>query len=372
MKTPWSLFLLQFVTTCGSASLFGCATDPLLSRSNSPLLAPWEVKDYHPGPGAEKYTYKNCPDPGPVVRDLDFHFFYGDKSMSVVDPAKMKAFNDSQRVIQNYAKKVEFAANTYLYQKNEAGALCAASLLANWSRGSGLLGTLSKDPKDRFGIMQSGFVRKWVLAELALSYLKIRMAPGLAEEDRKAILLWFRRLVTEVQADYLKPDALKNNHAQWAGISVMVSAIALNDRTLFEWAAQKYREGADQIQSDGTLPRELARKTEALHYHHWTLTGLSILARFAEANGLDLWAYRDHRIDLLISLLEPMLEHPEEFKQLNGEAPSFDFMGEDQAWTEIVYGKTHTEVLRHYLEKKRQVGDYWFDRDMTALLGSSP
>ena len=180
---------------------------------------------------------------------------------------------------------------------------------------------------------------------------------------------WFRALATDIQKDYLGPKAMKNNHATWAGVSIMMSAIALDDKNLFDWALQKYRESVDQIQDDGTLPLELARKGEALHYHYWTLTPLSIIAAYAEVNQVDLWSYRDHRIDRLEKLLIPTLSNPDEFEKVNHMKPARDLIGADHAWTEFFYKRTHVPEIKTYLQSHRPISEYWFDFDMTAAFG---
>jgi poly(beta-D-mannuronate) lyase len=149
----------------------------------------------------------------------------------------------------------------------------------------------------------------------------------------------------------------------------MSASIALNDRDLFEFAMAKYKEAVDQIQNDGTLPQELARGSQALHYHNWVLTPLSIIATFAEANGVDLWTYKNKRINLLTQLLVPTLGSPDEFKKINGITPDREFIGSDSAWTELIYRRDHDLKIKAYLEKSRPIEEYWFDWDMTASFG---
>ena len=354
-------FILIAITSCSSM--------PKNEQKSAPLIAPFETDSYIPGPGFEKYVFKSCPKVDNIPLDLDFHFFYSDADNSIIDPFKKKEFDNNQKKLQVFAKDVTFASNSYLYLKSSSGAVCAAKLLVTWAKNDALLGNMSTDPKDWKSKMQAKFVRKWLAGELANAYLKIRKSPDIAENDRVIILSWFRKLVGEIQKDYLGPKSLKNNHATWAGVSVMMSAIVLDDRKLFEWSLQKYHETVDQIQTDGTLPLEIARKGEALHYHHWTLTALSILANYARANGIDLLSYRDHKIDYLEKILIPTLSDPDEFMKITGLKPARDLIGSDRAWVEYFYKKNHNPEIKKYLIAHRPISEYWFDFDMTACFG---
>jgi len=347
-----------------------CSSQPTKVTAEKNLLSPYELPTYKPGPGGDKYRFKSCPTTDRAVVDFDFHMFYSDPPVnSKVDPKKYADFKDKQRIIQNYAKKVGFAANTYLFNKSDDGARCAARLLKDWAGKNAMLGSVAKDPNDLMARMQALFVRKWVFGELTNAYLKIRTSGAITESDKTEILSWFRKLAPEVQRSYLRKNPLTNNHATWAGVSLMSASIALNDRDLFEFAMAKYKEAVDQIQNDGTLPQELARGSQALHYHNWVLTPLSIIATFAEANGVDLWTYKNKRINLLTQLLVPTLGSPDEFKKINGITPDREFIGSDSAWTELIYRRDHDLKIKAYLEKSRPIEEYWFDWDMTASFG---
>jgi poly(beta-D-mannuronate) lyase len=84
----------------------------------------------------------------------------------------------------------------------------------------------------------------------------------------------------------------RNNHAFWAGAGMMAAAVALDDRALFGWSIEKYRTGLAQIQPDGTLPLELARKSKARHYHTFALSPLVLIAETGTRNDVPLFVIR--------------------------------------------------------------------------------
>src|SRR5205085_5933857 len=67
----------------------------------------------------------------------------------------------------------------------------------------------------------------------------------------------------------------------------MATAVALDRRDLFDWSLKIYDRFTTQVDSDGYLPNEVARKTRALGYHLFAIAPLSMIAAFAEANGVD-------------------------------------------------------------------------------------
>ena len=104
----------------------------------------------------------------------------------------------------------------------------------------------------------------------------------------------------------------------WAGFAISATAIANNDRGLFRWATNAYKDGIHEIADDGTLPLEMERAQRALHYHLYALAPLMMLAEFGETNGIDLYAERDYAIKRLVARCLSGLEDPSFFQQRTG------------------------------------------------------
>jgi hypothetical protein len=73
----------------------------------------------------------------------------------------------------------------------------------------------------------------------------------------------------------------------------------------------------------------------------------------------------------LITLLSSALNNPSVFEKLNGLKPNLKFVGDDAAWVEFVYRRTHDIALKSYLLAHRPIMEYWFDWDITAAYGEA-
>lgn len=80
----------------------------------------------------------------------------------------------------------------------------------------------------------------------------------------------------------------------------MASAVVLNDRELFGWAAERYKEGVRQVATDGTLPLEMERKGKAFNYHVFAAGPLVMMAETAAHNRVDLYGFNGGALHRLI------------------------------------------------------------------------
>ena len=373
MKMILIILSLNFITACATKSPFRS------NASASNLKAPWELDGYTPGPAATLFIPKTCPAIAPAVKDINVPMFYSDANHSTIDPVLKKQYDEGSRIIRNFVRAISYSSNTFLYSKDKASLNCAVSWLVTWAQGEALLGEMALDPQDKMSIMQGKFVRKWTLASIAESYLKIRSSDSLSDNQKTLITNWIQRLSVEVKKDYLNPklESNRNNHAYWAGLAEMLSAIVTNENDLFLWSLEKYKLGVDQIQDNGVLPLELARGAEALHYHYFSIEPLLLMAEFAKSNGVDLYSYKEKRINLLINLLSPTLSNPDSFSSLmSGVTPAKVFV-ETFGWAELAYNYSHNQDYLLYLQKYRstyangQLLSGQLLDNLTALFGKS-
>ncbi|MGJ4748983.1 alginate lyase family protein, partial [Leptospira sp. SA-E8] len=127
-----------------------------------------------------------------------------------------------------------------------------------------------------------------------------------------------------------------NNHYYWAGASVMAVALASDDQPLRELAWRTYRAGIDEIRADGSLPREMTRRQQALHYHNFSLTPLLMMAELARLSGEDWYAYRPERLPQLVELILHALEDPVFARTFFGVEQDRQLMGlcsDEWGWT---------------------------------------
>ncbi|HEX2725649.1 MAG TPA: alginate lyase family protein, partial [Beijerinckiaceae bacterium] len=98
----------------------------------------------------------------------------------------------------------------------------------------------------------------------------------------------------------------------------MAAGIAADRADLFDAGARSFEVGVAQIQPDGTLPLELARRSRALHYHLFACAPLVILAELAAANGRNFYGARDGAVARLAERALSGLADPSFFAQRTG------------------------------------------------------
>jgi poly(beta-D-mannuronate) lyase len=246
-----------------------------------------------------------------------------------------------------------------------APAHCALAWLDAWARAGALLGQAT---------MQGGFERKWALAGLALAWLELRQAPGLDPAASARVVHWFGALATAMQPAYenQRSTSARNNHAYWAGLAAVATAIATDDRALFDWGIARARLGIAQIAADGTLPLEMARRSKALQYHLFSLAPLVMTAELAAANGVDLYA--DGALHRLARRTLDGVADPAFFVARTGAAQDFTGGGAlgrwHLAWIEPYFARFPAERRDDLLARFRPLANSWLGGDTTVTYGA--
>jgi poly(beta-D-mannuronate) lyase len=307
---------MNFRSRCAALiwiALFATAFDA--PAGDAPLRSPWDSPwDNHPVTDAP-FT---CPAAPQLPHDFATNSYYTDSHHSIVDPALKKKYQDSVAGIEDFSRAVVKAADAFQTTGSRAAAECVASLLGSAAKQKALAGTMQSN--------QASYVQKWNLAAWAVAYLKIRDSGVGSNDQRTDITKWLEKLA-EDSREYIEErrthsgahDAY-NNHLYWAGFAVAAAAVASDDRGLFRWGMDAYKQGVHDIREDGTLPLEMDRGQMALHYHLFSLAPLVMLAEFGEANGVDLYAERDYAIKRLVARCVGGLEDPSYFQQRTGVA----------------------------------------------------
>jgi poly(beta-D-mannuronate) lyase len=275
------------------------------------LRSPW---DAHPVAATDApFT---CPAVPQLPHDFATNSYYTDSHHSIIDPELKKRYDDSVAGIDEFSRAVVKAADTFQTTGSRAAAQCVASLLEGAAKQKALAGTMDGH--------QASYVQGWNLGAWAVAYLKIRGSGAVSADQAKALTKWMKALAEDNQ-DYYDKERRRgkdndsyNNHLYWAGFAIAAAAIADNDRGLFRWAMDAYKQGVHDIREDGTLPLEMNRGQRALHYHLYALAPLVMIAEFGEANGVDLYAERDYAIKRLIARCIAGLGDPSFFQQQTG------------------------------------------------------
>ena len=308
----------------------------------------------------------DCPQSLPPVRDVLVEGFYTDKDASVVNRQAMLRYREAIRPITDYEWQIATISDTVVRSSppNPATARCALERLDAWADQGALLGRINP---------QGAQVRTWALSSLASSYLKLRDAEGLEAIKGRRVEAWIRQLASEVTSYYSArtgSDAL-NNQAYWAGQASILAGVAVNDKGLFTWGIERYRLGISQVQADGTLPLELARRSKARYYHNFALMPLVLIGEVAAQNGIDLYGEGGGAIHRLAGRVIDSLDDPVFFERGAGVRQDWvgELNGESLAWMEPYFARVGDQRLVPWLLRFRPLRAPWFGGDATLLFG---
>ncbi len=245
--------------------------------------------------------------PAPV-RDIEANRYYVDAAGTIVDPA-LKARKDvAVKPLKDFLRVVSGAADRYVASGDREAARCALDALRFWAQGDAMLGKMSS--------RQAEYERNWMLAGVAMAYLKVKL--NAAAGESKSIEAWLDRLAGEVRRFFDDPARARNNHYHWAALAVGATAAGTGFQSHWEFARQAFRDAAMAIQPDGTLPLEMARQKKALWYHEFALAPLVVLAEIAARQGEDWYSINDGAVRRLGARVLDGIAHPENFEQRTG------------------------------------------------------
>lgn len=338
---------------------------PVAAAELPPLHGPYRVAAAAASGGA--YA---CPPVTAPVRDIDANTFYSDPpNYSIVDPERYARNQAAIQPLRDYQRGIVKIGDEYLRARQPERARCALDWLASWAEAEAMLGRMTTN--------QSTYERKWTLAALALGYLKIREAPDLPSDRKKIVEDWLARLARATLAYYDRPKGgtdTRNNHLAWAALAVAASGVAANDRDLYDWGIDRGRRFLAQVEPDGSLPLEVARKSRARSYHVFSLMPLVMLAEIGRANGIDLYAEPAGAIDRLARLVIDGLDDPSRFAVLAGieQEKVGTYGGWQLAWAELYYARRHDAALVPWLARYRPLRHDWLGGDLTLAFGVAP
>ena len=281
------------------------------------------------GAPASAAPCRPIPDP---VRDIEANRYYVDAAGTIVDPVLRARKDASVKPLKNFLRVASAAADRYIASGERESARCALEALGAWAQGDAMLGAMSS--------RQADYERNWMLAGVAMAYLKVK--PQATPSESKLIEAWLDRVAVEVRRFFDNPARARNNHYYWAALSVGASATATGSSSHWEFARQAVRDAASAVRPDGTLPLEMARERRALWYHAFALAPLVVLSELAARQGEDWYAIDDAALRRLATRVLDGISNPESFEQRTGyRQEGFErggLTGDILAWIEF-YGR---------------------------------
>lgn len=290
--------------------------------------------------------------------DLTTDGFYrtDDPTHSNVDPARMKRYAATSGPIKRAAAAIVAKADEFRSTGSRAAGTCALNMLSQMARNNTLGGRMSSG--------QAYYVQGWLAGAMAIAYLKVRDS-GLASKQQESIIRpWLEHLGLSTRSWYdeaAKKRPHGNNHLYWAGAELAAIGAVTNRRDLLDWAIAAYKNGVDQIQTDGVLPLEMARGQRALHYHLYALAPLVFIAEFGEINGVHLYSYRHHAIARLVIFCVRELEDPSLIVQMTGTQQEIHkaLTGDDAYWIEPYSKRFPSPELKRLLASAHTLNSFY-------------
>jgi len=302
----------------------------LAAHAAQRLRSPWDGKDVK----LTDAPYA-CPAIDHLSSDLTTNGFYSDSRSSIIDPVKWKAYVASAGPYKQLGQQIVDAADAYRTTGSSDAAECVIQHMGAAAKDGVFTGRMSSN--------QAYYVQGWVIGATAIAYLKIRDSGLILPEQEHEILPWIVKVVHQTMNYYdvriqKGTGDAENNHLYWAGVEVSAAGIAANNRELFKWGMDTYPVGIEQIQPDGSLPREMRRGRRALHYHLYAVAPLVYLAEFGEDNGLNLYAEDNYALKKLVVLSTNGLVDNSFFVKATGIAqgtPNGPPTAEEISWAKI-------------------------------------
>jgi poly(beta-D-mannuronate) lyase len=273
--------------------------------------------------------------PTPYTDKLVFRSKYegSDKARATLNKESEKAFREATKGITTLERGVSKVVMQYMRDGRPEQLDCALNMLTTWAKADALEST-------EFNHTGKS-MRKWALGSMASAYLRLKFSDSrpLANRQQEAQVIerWFSKLGEQVVSDWSNLPLTKvNNHSYWAAWSVMATAVATDNRDLFDWAVKEFKVAANQVDEDGFLPNEIKRRQRALAYHNYALPPLAMIASFAQANGVDLRQENNAALKRLAERVLAGVQDPDEFTKRGGQKQDMEDLRKDPkyAWLE--------------------------------------
>ena len=249
------------------------------------------------------------------------------------------AYETTVKLYRDFENTAASLGNLYVATGEAGYAACLLTHLGRWADANALTGyTVSTAP----GVSnQPWYQAEWSASAAALALSQVVREPSLEPAAVDRVIAWLHRVSLKQTSYPGGENTCCNNHAYWRGLHATMVGVLANDQELFRWGLGRYALAIDQIAEDGSLPLEVARHEQALHYQNYALLPLMVIAEIAAQQGIDLYGYKANDRDLhaAVGYLERTLPAARDSERVDGKAKldlrAFAPGRGDQAWAEI-------------------------------------
>ncbi|HUB17102.1 MAG TPA: alginate lyase family protein [Acidobacteriaceae bacterium] len=272
----------------------------------------------------------NAEQPDPPVGRMVIPHHYLSGSNGPINPEEARATVPYQKL----EEAVTDGAGRYVVTGDSAEAACVASLLMRWAAARALLHYSYRESS------QAWYQVEWTLSSVSLGWSVVESDPAISADQRREILQWMHDVTEYMFEQDPHPDEpeRENNHAYWRALCAASVGIMTDDNKLYRRALEQYVRAIGQMNSDGSLPLEMKRHENALHYQSFALTPLVMIAELAARQGVDLYSVRvnGHTIADAVDFLVRASANPDLMKRYASEEQTFSlFSGKKPpAWLE--------------------------------------
>jgi len=239
----------------------------------------------------------------------------------------------TRKTLYRYRRKMNDISDAFVRSDppNPVLATCTLDWLYLWARHKALLGEVD---------VAGTFVRKSLLAPVAMAYLKIEDAPWLDPRQRDVVRSWIGQWGHLVREEYsVASDATSrtNHHLHEAAWSVMAAAVATDDPQLFAWSVERTRFALRQVADDGWFPWAQELGMHAVKFQLKAVGPLMMVAEMAAANGLNLFDEQNGAMHRLVRGTVEAVGNPVAYGERAGvrQADIDPLDGQDLAWLTV-------------------------------------
>jgi poly(beta-D-mannuronate) lyase len=264
-------------------------------------------------------------------------------SQNKLTPAMRAAvYAESDVALHDLTSRTVTAADFYRHTGSQAAALCVISLMTAAAQGHAMAGYMADD--------DAWQEQNMALRAVTIAYLKVRDSGVAKPYDEGLIDAWLDDISRKERDNLARASCGAKYCAKFGRIGLSVASgaasvgVAANDRELFRWAIDQYREAVKTIDDRGMMTYD-THGNYALKFNLVSAADLVQIAELGETNGEGLYAFDGGRIHLLVHTVSRGLIDPNPFSNAAGSDQRLKTLEPWQVSWAAVYNKRFPDAV---------------------------